>query len=174
VDLYANNTFNTKYATGGGTSRNHSTSLGFVEDALHTGGVPCKSTGSTCGSGFEGQLPPTMHGASTENASKIIPALALIAIHLSGSNGVDCALYGVDQSVDFKTLQGLSHYNNTSTTPGVTLEKRQKAVNKEHHDRTKKLDSELHGTQQDQRGSIGSQLNEYGYNGRVLALVIGR
>jgi len=47
-------------------------------------------------------------------------------------------------------------------------------VNKEHHDRTKKLDSELHGTQQDQRGPIESQLNEYGRNGRVFAPVIGR
>ena len=47
VDLYANNIFNTKYATGGGTSRNHNIPLGFVEDALHTAGVPCKSTGST-------------------------------------------------------------------------------------------------------------------------------
>ena len=33
-----------------------------------------------------------MNGTSTENASKIIPDLVLIAIHLSGSNGVDCAL----------------------------------------------------------------------------------
>ena len=48
--------------------------------------------------------------------------------HLSGSNGVDCALDGADHIVDFKTLQGLSHYNNTSTTPGATLEKRQKAA----------------------------------------------
>ena len=39
LDLYTNNIFNTKYATGGGTSRNHNTSLGFVEDALHTAGV---------------------------------------------------------------------------------------------------------------------------------------
>ena len=38
VDLYANNIFNTKYATGGGTTRNHNTSLGLVEDALHTAG----------------------------------------------------------------------------------------------------------------------------------------
>jgi hypothetical protein len=48
--------------------------------------------------------------------------------------------------VDFKTLQGLSHYDNTSTTPGATLEKWQKAINKEHHNRTTKLDLELHGT----------------------------
>jgi len=92
VDLYANNIFNTKYATGGGTSRNHNTSLGLVEDALHTAGVPCKSTGSTNGSGtkntFVRQLPRTMNEESTKNASKIIPDLVLIAIHLSGSNGV--------------------------------------------------------------------------------------
>jgi len=178
VDLYANNLFNTKYATGGGTSRNHNTSLGFVEDALHTAGVPCKSTGSTNGSGtkstFEGQLPPTMNDASTENASKIIPDLVLIAIHLSGSNGVDCVRDGADDVVDFKTLQDLSHYNKTSTTPAATVEKRQKAVNKEYHDRTKELDSELHGSQQVQRGPIESQLDEYGQLGRVLAPVIGR
>ena len=36
------------------------------------------------------------------------------------------------------------------------------------------LDSELHDTQQDQRGPIESELNEYGHNGRVLASVIGR
>jgi len=47
-------------------------------------------------------------------------------------------------------------------------------MNKEYHDRTKELDSELHGTQQDQRGPIKSELNEYAYNGRVLAPVIGR
>ena len=38
----------------------------------------------------------------------------------------------------------------------------------------KKLDLELHGTQEDQRGPIESELNEYGHNGRVLAPVIGR
>ena len=74
--------------------------------------------------------------------------------HLSGSNGVDCDLDGANHIVDFKTLQGLSHYDNTSTIPGATLEKRQKAVNKEYHDRTRKLDSELHGSQQDQRGLV--------------------
>jgi hypothetical protein len=37
-----------------------------------------------------------------------------------------------------------------------------------------KLDSELHGTQQEQRGPIESELNEYGHSGRVLAPVIGR
>ena len=47
-------------------------------------------------------------------------------------------------------------------------------MNQEYHDRTKKLDSELPGTQQDQRGPIGSELNEYGHRGRVLAPVIGR
>ena len=87
-----------------------------------------------------------MNEASTKNASKIIPDLVLIAIYLSGSNGLDCALDGADHIVDFKTHQGLSHYNNTSTTPCATLEKRQKAVNKKYHDRTKKLDSELHGS----------------------------
>ena len=60
----------------------------------------------------------------TLHASKIIPDLELIAIHLSGSNGVDCALDGADHIVDFETLQGLSHYNNTSTTPGATQKSR--------------------------------------------------
>ena len=72
------------------------------------------------------------------------------ASHLSGNNGVDCDLDGANHIVDSKTLQGLSHYDNTSTIPGATLEKRQKAVNKEYHDRSRKLDSELHGSQQDQ------------------------
>ncbi len=96
------------------------------------------------------------------------------ASHLSGSNGVDCDLTGANHIVDFKRPQGLSHYDNTSTIPGATLEKRQKAVNKEYHDRTRKLDSELHGSQQDQRGPIESELNEYGHRGCVLAPVIGR
>ena len=47
-------------------------------------------------------------------------------------------------------------------------------MNQEYHDREKKLDSELHSTQQDQRGPIESELNEYGHKGRVLAPVIGR
>ena len=47
-------------------------------------------------------------------------------------------------------------------------------TNKEYHDRTRKLDSELHGSQQDQRGPIESELNEYGHSGRVLAPVISR
>ena len=47
-------------------------------------------------------------------------------------------------------------------------------MNQEYYDRGKKLDSELHGTQQDQRGPIESELNEYGHKGRVLAPVIGR
>jgi len=137
VDLYANSIFKTKYATEGGTSRNHNTSLGFVEDALHTDRVPCKPIGSTNGSGTidtsEGPLPdptPAMNEASTKNASKIIPDLVLIAIHPSGSNGVDCALDdGADHIVDFKTLHGLSHYNNTSKTPGAT--RREKAKSSE-------------------------------------------
>ena len=66
------------------------------------------------------------------------------------------------------------HYDSTSTIPGATLEKRQTAVNEEYHDRTRKLDSELHGSQQDQRGPIESELNEYGHRGRVFAPVIGR
>ena len=113
-------------------------------------------------------------GSSLEKTNKIIPDLVIRASHLSGSNGVDCDLDGANHIVDFKTLQGLSHYDNTSTIPGATLEKRQKAVNKEYHDRTRKLDSELHGSQQDQRGPIESELNEYGHRGRVLAPVIGR
>ena len=92
-------------------------------------------------------------------SNKTIPDLVIRASHLSGSNGVDCDLDGANHIVDFKTLQGLSHYDNTSTIPGAALEKRQKAVNKEYHDRTRKLDSELHGSQQDQRGPIESELN---------------
>ena len=93
------------------------------------------------------------------------------ASHLSGSNGVDCDLNGANHIVDFRTLQGLSSYDNTSTIPGATLEKRQKAVNKGYHDRTRKLDSELHGSQKDQRGPIESELNDYGHRGRVLAFL---
>ena len=81
------------------------------------------------------------------------------ASHLSGSYGGDCDLDGSNHIVDFNTLQVLSHYDNTSTIPGATLEKRLKAVNKENHNRTRKLDSELHGSQ---------------HRGRVLAPVIGR
>ena len=47
-------------------------------------------------------------------------------------------------------------------------------MNQEYHDRTKKLDSELHCTQQEQRGPFESELNEYGHKDRVLAPVIGR
>jgi hypothetical protein len=54
------------------------------------------------------------------------------------------------------------------------LENRQKAVNKEHHDRTRKLDFELQGTHEDQRGPIESELNECGHGGRALAALIGR
>jgi hypothetical protein len=36
-----------------------------------------------------------------------------------------------------------------------------------------KLDSEVHGTQQDQRGPIERELNKYGHNGRVPTPVIG-
>ena len=62
------------------------------------------------------------------------------AVDWKKENGVDCDLDGADHIVDFKTLQGLSHYDNTSSIPGATLEKRKKAVNKEYHDRTKKLE----------------------------------
>ena len=112
--------------------------------------------------------------SSLEKTNKIIPHLVIGASHLSGSNGVGFDLDGANHIVDFKTRQGLSHYDNTSTIPGATLEKRQTAVNKEYHDRTRKLDSELHGSQQDQRGPIESELNAYGHRGRVLAPVIGR
>ena len=133
---------------------------------LHDASVPFKSTGSANGQGikgtFVGQLPENPSGSSLEKTNKIIPDLAIRASHLSGSNGVDCDLDGTNRIVDFKSLQGLSHYDNTSTIPGATLEKRQKAVNKEYQDRTRKLDSELHGTQQEQRGPIESELDEYG------------
>jgi len=39
VDLYTNNIFNTKYATGGGTSRSHNIPLGFVS-SLKTHCIP--------------------------------------------------------------------------------------------------------------------------------------
>jgi hypothetical protein len=44
----------------------------------------------------------------------------IIASQLSGIDGVDCELDGADQILDFKTLQGLSHHDNTCTTPGAT------------------------------------------------------
>ena len=115
-------------------------------------------------------------GSSLEKTNKIIPDLAIRASHLSVSNGIGCDLDVTNHFLGFKTPQCLSHYryDNTSTIPGATLEKRQKAVNKEYHDRTRELDSELHGTQKDQRGSIESELNEHGHSGRVLAPVIGR
>jgi len=100
-----------------------------------------------------------------------MPDLVLVAIHLSGSNDVDCSLGGADHIVDFKTILGLSHCDNSSTTPGATLEKCQKAMKKEYHDHRSSM---LHGTQQDQRGPIESELCEYGQNGRVLSPVIGR
>ena len=56
-----------------------------------------------------------------------------------------------------------------STIPGATLEKRKKAVNKEYHDRKKKLDFEEHSTRQNERGPLKSELNEYGHSGRVSA-----
>ena len=57
--------------------------------------------------------------------------------------------------------------------PGATLEKEQKAANRESPDRTREVGSELHGTRQDQRGPQESHLNEYGHNKRVLTPVIG-
>ena len=56
----------------------------------------------------------------------------------------------------------------------LLVTKSEKDVNQGYHDRIKKLGSELHGTKQDQRGPIESELNEYGHKGRVLAPVIGR
>ena len=116
----------------------------------------------------------TEGGSSLEKSNKIIPDLVIRAPHLSASKGADCDLDGADHIVDFEAPQGLSHYDNTSTIPGATLEKGQKAVNKKYHDRTMVLDLELHGTQEDQRGPIKSKLNEYGHCGRVLAPVIGQ
>jgi hypothetical protein len=137
VDSHASSLLNSHYATGGGASLNHNTTLGSVEVGLHDAGVPYKSTGSTNGQGakgtFQGQLPPNLSGSSLEKSNKIIPDLVIRASHLSGSNGAGCDLDGTNHIVDFKTLRGLSHYDNTSTIPGETLEKRQKAVNKEYH-----------------------------------------
>ena len=47
-------------------------------------------------------------------------------------------------------------------------------VEKEYHDRTRKLDSELYVSQQDQRGSKESELYGHRHRGRVLAPVIGQ
>ena len=68
--------------------------------------------------------------SSLEKTNKIIPHLVIGASHLSGSNGVGFDLDGANHIVDFKTLQGLSHYDNTSTIPGVTLEKGKKLSTK--------------------------------------------
>jgi len=192
VDLHASNLLNSHYATGGGTSLNHKTALGKAEVGLHDAGVPCKSTRSTNWQGtmgtFQRQLPNNRSGFSNKDTYKIVPDLLIRASHLwdrprraeirrltgrnhlSGSNGVDCDLNGAYNILDFNTLHGLSQYDNTSTIPGATLEKRQEG----HHDRTKKPDFELHGTQEDQRGPIESELDKYGHSGRVLAPVIGR
>ena len=97
----------------------------------------------------------------------------MIATHLKGSNGAECALDGASHVVDFKTLQGLSHYNNTSIIPGATLEKRQTSVKTEYHKRAKDLDADLHGTTPAQQGPIEGELKEDGHNGRVLAPIIG-
>jgi hypothetical protein len=77
--------------------------------------------------------------------------------------------------MDFKTPQGLSHYNNTSTAPGATLEKRQSNVNKEYmyHKRAKDLDIDLHGTPPVQQGPIETELDEYGHKGHVIPSIIG-
>ena len=88
-----------------------------------------------------------------------------MATYLKGSNGAEYILDGASHLVDFKTLQGLSHYDNTSTTPGATLEKRQMKVIKEYHKRAKDLDADLHGTSPVQRGPIEAELNEYEHNG---------
>jgi len=77
---------------------------------------------------------------------------------------VECDPDGANHVVDFKTLQGLSHYNSTSTIPGPTLEKRQTKVNNEYHKRAKNLDADLHGTSPVQWGAIEAELNEYGHN----------
>jgi len=63
--------------------------------------------------------------------NKIIPDLLLIESLLEGSNGAECALGDANHVVNFKTLQGLSHYDITFTNPGATLKKRQTRVNKE-------------------------------------------
>ena len=50
--------------------------------------------------------------------------------HLSGSYGADCDLDGANHIVDFKTLQGLSHFDSTSTFPGATRRKGKKLSTK--------------------------------------------
>jgi len=58
-------------------------------------------------------------GARLVDLQNIIPDLLLIAIHLSGSDGVDCALGGADHILDFKTLQGLSHYKFRASSTSI-------------------------------------------------------
>jgi hypothetical protein len=87
VNMHANNLLNSHYATGGGTSLNHSTILGNVEVGSHDAGVPFKSTGSTNGQGtkgiFQGQLPENPSGSSLEKTNKIIPYRMIRASYLS-------------------------------------------------------------------------------------------
>jgi hypothetical protein len=68
------NSLNSKYATGGGTSLNHNTTLGNAEVGLHDAGVPFKSTGSTNGQGtkntFRRKLPENPSGSSLDNQTK--------------------------------------------------------------------------------------------------------
>ena len=149
---------------------------------LHNAGVLYKSTGSTNGQGargiFQRQIPKNLSGSSIKDTNKIIPDLVIRTSHLSGSNGADCDLDSADLNVDFKTLQSTRHKASHTTTSPLLLPghfgETAKAVNKDYHDRTKKPDFELHGTQEDQKGQIESELNEYGHSGRVLAPVIGR
>jgi hypothetical protein len=57
--------------------------------------------------------------------------------------------------------------------PKKVVNRRQDKVNREYHNKAKKLDRDYHGTQEGTIGPIEDRLNMFGANGTVLGLVFG-
>ena len=77
LDSHGHSLLNNKYATAGGISRNHNSSLRLVENGLKEAGIPYKATGFSNGAGTKGtikrKLPPILDENSTKNIKQNNP-----------------------------------------------------------------------------------------------------
>jgi len=100
----------------------------------------------------------TSHGASGKHQTKLEKR------QNSRIPGCFCS-DDANHVLDFRSLQGISHYNNTSTASGATIGRRQSNVNKKYNKYAKDLDADLQGTLPVQQRPIETEFNEYGLYG---------
>jgi len=177
VDTHGHNLLSHTHSLGGGAPTHHNNMINVVSQTLEQAGVKSKSKGKNGGvsnifkHALSGGNPLGENGNNKTNG--IIPDMVVIASAIEDSGSTGSWLGGANHLVDFKTHASTSDHNNTSTTPGLVGNIRQRKVNTAYHSTAKELDALVHDTPSDERGPIECELDAYGREGRVLGPVIG-